>query len=79
MLTFSGGTGEFAHATGSASGTGRLTSDGYMVSGSGVINTSAAVPEPASATFFFAGLVLLMIKWRCITARTAASESRRHL
>ena len=70
-LTFTGGTGEFAGATGSASGIASLTSTGYMTSGSGVINTSA-VPEPASATLFFAGLALLMIKWRCTTARTAS-------
>jgi len=76
MLTFSGGTGEFANATGSALGTASLTSDGYIVSGSGIINTSAAVPEPASATFFCAGLTLLMIKWHC---SRAASKSCRHL
>jgi hypothetical protein len=47
-LTFSGGTGEFANATGSATGTGQITDEGYIASGSGVINTSATVPEPAS-------------------------------
>jgi len=60
-LTFSGGTGEFVGATGSASGTASLTSDGYMVSGNGIINASA-VPEPASATILFAGLAILIIK-----------------
>jgi hypothetical protein len=78
VLTFFGGTGEFANATGSASGIASLTSDGYMVSGGGVINT-AAVPEPASAAFFGAGLALLMIKWRCITARVSRSGSSRQL
>jgi hypothetical protein len=73
-LTFSGGTGEFAGATGSASGTASLTSTGYMVSGSGVINT-VAVPEPVSVTLFFAGFALLITKRRCITAKVAATES----
>lgn len=65
LLTFSGGTGEFLGATGSASGTASLTDDGYMVSGSGVINTSS-VPEPVSAMLFSAGLGLLIFKRRCI-------------
>jgi hypothetical protein len=63
FLTFSGGTGEFAGATGSASGTASLTSDGYMVSGSGVINTPSAVPEPASAALLLGGLALLSVRW----------------
>lgn len=74
-LTFSGGTGEFAGATGSASGTASLTSSGYMVSGNGVI--MSATPEPASSTLFFAGFAIVIVKWRCITAKTAANESRR--
>jgi hypothetical protein len=79
VLTFSRGTGEFAGATGSGLGTGSLTSTGYMVFGSGVINTVSAVPEPASATLFLAScFALLIIKRRGITA-AAASESRRNL
>jgi hypothetical protein len=74
-LTFTGGTGEFAGATGSASGAASLTSSGYMVSGNGVI--LSATPEPASLALFFAGFVILIVKWRRITARTAANESRR--
>ncbi len=70
-LMFTGGTGEFAGATGSASGTASLTNTGYTVSGSGVINT-AAVPEPQSATLFLAGLALLIIRSRRTTARTAS-------
>ncbi len=72
-LMFTGGTGEFAGATGSASGTASLTSTGYTVSGSGVINT-AAVPEPQSATLFLAGLALLTIRCRRTTARTASID-----
>ncbi|MGI8741544.1 MAG: hypothetical protein ACR2NN_03025 [Bryobacteraceae bacterium] len=49
-LTFTGGTGEFAGATGSASGPGVGGTNGFMSSGSGTINAPAAVPEPASAS-----------------------------
>lgn len=54
-LTFTGGTGEFAGATGSVSGNGFLGTTDFTVSGSGSVNT-AAVPEPASAALFLGGL-----------------------
>ena len=51
--TFTGGTGEFAGATGSLSGAGLGGANGFTTSGSGTIN-APAIPEPAS--FALAGL-----------------------
>lgn len=76
-LTFTGGTGEFAGATGSASGSGLVGTTLGTVSGSGTIN-APAVPEPAPAALLFAGLALVIVRWRQSTA-TSASESRRQL
>jgi hypothetical protein len=60
-LTFTGGTGEFAGATGSASGAGLA---GGTVSGSGVLN-APAVPEPASVALLLGGLAVLSFsRWR---------------
>lgn len=60
-LTFTGGTGEFTGATGSASGSGLA---GGTVSGSGVLN-APAVPEPASAVLLFGGLAVLSVsRWQ---------------
>jgi hypothetical protein len=60
-LTFTGGTGEFAGATGSASGAGLA---GGTVSGSGVLN-APAVPEPASVALLVGGLAVLSFsRWR---------------
>ena len=53
-FTFTGGTGEFAGATGSFSGTGHLVGNGFTISGSGTIN-APAVPEPASAALLLLG------------------------
>ena len=62
-LTFAGGTGEFAGATGSASGAG-FAGGTAPVSGSGVLN-APAIPEPASAALFLGGLALLSVsRWR---------------
>ena len=71
-LTFSGGTGEFAGATGSTSGAGLA---GGTVSGSGVLN-APAVPEPASAALLLGGLALLSARWWWPIAKSA-SRSRR--
>lgn len=63
-LTFTGGTGEFAGATGSLSGEGLLGTTDFSVSGSGSLNV-AATPEPASGTLFLCGLALLIAgAWR---------------
>ena len=71
-LTFTGGTGEFAGATGSVSGIGFLGTTDFTVSGSGDINTSA-VPEPASGVLLLAGLVLIL------AGRTRRNPLRRTL
>lgn len=58
-LTFTGGTGEFAGATGSVSGNGFLGTTDFTVSGSGAVNASPT-PEPASTTLLLGGLALLI-------------------
>jgi hypothetical protein len=58
-LTFTGGTGEFVGARGSASGAG-VAGGTFPVSGSGVLN-APAVPEPTSAVLFLAGLTVLSV------------------
>lgn len=58
-FTFIGGTGEFAGATGSLSGAGVGTANGFTESGSGTIN-APAVPEPASAALLLGGLALIL-------------------
>lgn len=59
-LTFTGGTGEFAGATGSVAGTGYLGTTTFAVSGSGIVNTPA-VPEPSSAALLLGGLILVVV------------------
>lgn len=54
-LMFTGGTGEFAGATGSFSGQGFVGTTNFTVSGSGTIDTSA-VPEPSSILLLLSGL-----------------------
>jgi hypothetical protein len=76
-LTFTGGTGEFAGATGSVSGNGFLGTTGFTVSGSGTLNTSA-VPEPAPAALLVSGLTLISITW-WRPGRNGRSGSRRKL
>jgi hypothetical protein len=69
-FTFTGGTGEFAGATGSTSGAGIGTSTGTTVSGSGTL-TAAGVgaPEPASVALLLGGLVMIVTKVRLIRQR----------
>lgn len=58
-LTFTGGTGEFAGATGSVSGAGLAGTTTSTVSGSGFVNVVGA-PEPTSSTMLLGGLALLL-------------------
>jgi hypothetical protein len=62
MFTFTGGTGEFAGATGSLSGAG-MAGIGGSESGSGTIIISA-IPEPASAALFLSGMVMTLLMLR---------------
>jgi hypothetical protein len=62
IFTFTGGTGDFAGATGSLSGAG-VAGPGGSASGSGTINTSA-IPEPASAAFFLSGMAVILVVFR---------------
>ncbi len=75
ILTFIGGTGEFAGATGSVSGNGFLGTTNFTVSGSGTLNT-AAVPEPASGAFLLAGVALLTLGRRRTKSRLEANPER---
>ena len=61
-FTFTGGTGEFAGATGSLSGAG-VAGTGGSASGSGTINTSA-IPEPASSALFLSGMAVILVVLR---------------
>jgi hypothetical protein len=61
-LTFTGGTGEFAGATGSVSGEGFAGTTDFSVSGSGSVNVA---PEPTSSALLVAGFGLLIAgSWR---------------
>lgn len=73
-LTFTGGTGAFAGASGSVSGEGFLGTTLFTVSGSGAID-APAVPEPATESLLVCGLVLISVRLR--SARKGASKSRR--
>jgi hypothetical protein len=70
-LTFTGGTGEFAGATGSLSGQGFVGATGFTVSGSGTIRT-AAVPEPSSILLLLSGFTLIMAGARRSAAKCAS-------
>ena len=59
VLTFTGGTGEFADASGSASGGGLIETNGWTISGSGTLN-APAIPEPASGPLLLGGLALII-------------------
>jgi hypothetical protein len=70
-LTFTGGTGEFAGATGSVSGDGFVGTTDFSVSGSGSVNVA---PEPASGTLLLAGLALLIAgAWRSTHTSVSAA------
>lgn len=76
VLTFTGGTGAFAGATGSVSGQGFLGTTVFAVSASGTVNTSA-VPEPAPAALLIGGLALICVKrWGRLTVRSAFEAHR---
>jgi hypothetical protein len=62
IFTFTGGTGEFAGATGSLSGTG-VAGIGGSASGSGTINATA-IPEPGSSVLFLSGMSVIFLLWR---------------
>jgi hypothetical protein len=62
MLTFTGGTGEFAGAAGSVSGVGVAGNPGTS-SGSGTLNVPA-IPEPASAALFLGGMAVMLVALR---------------
>jgi hypothetical protein len=62
ILTFTGGTGEFAGATGSVSGAGVAGNPGTS-SGSGTLN-APAIPEPASAALFLGGMTVMLVGLR---------------
>lgn len=66
--TFTGGTGEFAGATGSVSGAALGGANGFTTSGSGTLN-APAIPEPASAPLFLSGLAVILIALRHSKAR----------
>ena len=63
-LTFTGGTREFAGATGLFSGQSALLANGgFTVSGSGTIN-APAIPEPASGALLLGGLAAILVALR---------------
>lgn len=73
VLTFTGGTGEFAGASGSASGTGYESVSGGTASGTGALTISAvAAPEPASLELMLSGVGLLAAAYRRRRTRRAA-------
>ena len=61
--TFTGGTGEFAGATGSVSGAALGGANGFSSSGRGTIN-APAIPEPASAPLLLGGLAVVLVARR---------------
>lgn len=71
---FTGGTGEFAGATGSATAAGIATSSGSTVSGSGTLTAAGVTaPEPASVALLLGGLLLVGARRRrCRAVRTGA-------
>ena len=76
ILTFTGGTGEFAGAVGSVSGLGFLGTTSFTVSGSGVVN-APAVPEPASAALLLVGLAMMIAGAGRYAATNAHNDQRK--
>jgi PEP-CTERM motif-containing protein len=57
MLVFTGGTGEFAGASGSTTGGGVVGATTFTTSGSGTVSAPGVTPEPASIALFGTGLL----------------------
>jgi hypothetical protein len=68
-LTFTGGTGGFAGATGSVSGKGFVGTTQGTISGSGTLD-APAIPEPTSLILFLSGLTLIVVSNRHRTHRS---------
>jgi hypothetical protein len=65
VLTFTGGSGEFAGASGSADGIGYEGASGGMVSGSGSLTApDLAAPEPATFELLLSGLGFVAVQYR---------------
>ncbi len=74
-LTFTGGTGKFAGASGSASGLGLVGATGFTTSGSGTLTAAGvSTPEPASVALIFGGL-LMMVASRKMVRQLTRSET----
>ncbi|MDQ6665759.1 MAG: PEP-CTERM sorting domain-containing protein [Acidobacteriota bacterium] len=69
ILTFTGGTGKFAGATGSASGGGFSNGAGFTVSGGGTLTAPGIVPEPASVALIFGGLLAVAATRKLVRQR----------
>ena len=67
IYTFTGGTGEFAGATGSVSGMGIGTASGFTDSGSGALAAAGiSTPEPASIALIFGGLFVMAARRKLV-------------
>jgi hypothetical protein len=73
ILTFTGGTGEFAGATGSVSGAGLIETNGWTISGDGTLN-APAVPEPASGPLLLGGLTIIISALRKSKVKISAVQ-----
>jgi PEP-CTERM motif len=60
MLVFTGGTGEFAGASGSPTGGGLVGDTTFTTSGSGTLTAPGITPEPASIALFGSGLLAMV-------------------
>ncbi len=75
-LTFTGGTGEFAGATGSLSG-GGVAGSNDPISGSGILNAPAIAPEPASAALLLGGLAVIFVARRQSRVKRSSVSTRK--
>ena len=64
MLVFTGGTGEFAGASGSTSGGGVVGLTTFTTSGSGTLTAAGITPEPTSIALFGTGMAALAARLR---------------